>query len=396
MPSDSDPKRYRWIILFLLWLLYIAFGLVSRAITPLITPILNDLRISYSQMGFILGSWQLTYILVALVAGTILDRWGVRKSIFAGALFIGLSASIRYFAAGFFTMLIAIVLFGIGGPMISIGGPKTISEWFSGRSRGIAVGIYTTGPWIGGLMALALTNSLVMPLVGGSWRLTFVCYGMLTFGIALLWFFLAARTTPKSSADGTGIIKVFRELVAVRNVQILLIMALFAFAINHGFSNWLPKIFEENGMSASQAGYAAAIPVATGIPAILFIPSLILPRFRDRIIAIFALMTAISLLLIMKTSGTPLYMALMVLGFVSSPFMPLMILVLMESPGVKAEHMGAAGGMFFCVAEIGGFSGPSVMGILVDITGTFMAGTIFLAILCIAIAAMTLLVKAEG
>ena len=27
-----------------------------------ITPILADLRISYSQMGFILGSWQLTYI----------------------------------------------------------------------------------------------------------------------------------------------------------------------------------------------------------------------------------------------------------------------------------------------------------------------------------------------
>jgi MFS family permease len=46
--------------------------------------ILNDLRMSYSQMGFILGSWQLTYILVALVAGAILDRWGVRKSIFAG------------------------------------------------------------------------------------------------------------------------------------------------------------------------------------------------------------------------------------------------------------------------------------------------------------------------
>ncbi len=107
------------------------FGLVARSITPLITPILNDLHITYSQMGFILGSWQLTYILVALIAGAILDRWGVRKSIFAGALIIGLSASIRYFATGFLTMLIAIALFGVGGTMISIGGPKTISEWFS-------------------------------------------------------------------------------------------------------------------------------------------------------------------------------------------------------------------------------------------------------------------------
>ncbi len=391
----SGPKRYRWIMLLLLWLLYIAFGLVARSITPLVTPILNDLRMSYSQMGFILGSWQLTYILVALVAGAILDRWGVRKSIFAGALIIGLSASIRYFAVGFLTMLIAIALFGVGGPMISIGGPKTISEWFSGRSRGIAVGIYTTGPWIGGLMALALTNSLVMPLVGGSWRLTFVCYGMLTIVMALLWFILAGRTAPKPAVVGASIIEVFKKLIAVRNVQILLIMALFAFAVNHGFSNWLPKIFEEYGMSASQAGYAASIPIATGIPAILFIPSLVPPRFRVRMIALLALLTAINLILVMKTSGTPLYSGLLALGLFSSPFMPLMLLILMEIPRVKTEYMGAAGGMFFCVAEIGGFSGPSLMGILVDLTGTFMAGTIFLAILCIAIAIMTFLIKAE-
>ena len=382
-------------MLFLLWLLYIAFGLVARSITPLITPILNDLRMSYSQMGFALGSWQLTYILVALVAGAILDRWGVRKSIFAGAVIIGLSASIRYFAAGFLTMLIAIALFGVGGTMISIGGPKTISEWFSGRSRGIAVGIYTTGPWIGGLMALALTNSLVMPLVGSSWRLTFVCYGMLTFVIALLWLFLAKANASKPAAVGASIIEVFKRLIAVRKVQLLLIMALFSFAINHGFANWLPKIFEENGMSAPQAGYAASIPIATAIPALLFIPSLIPPNFRVRMIAILALMTAMNLVLVIKTSGTPLVIGLMALGLASSPFMPLMLLILMENPRVTTEYMGAAGGMFFCVAEIGGFTGPSLMGVLVDLTGNFMAGTTLLAILCIAMAIMTFFIKPE-
>ena len=64
-------------MLILLWLLYIAFGMVARAIFPLVTPILADLALTYSQMGTILGSWQLTYILAALVAGTILDRWGM-------------------------------------------------------------------------------------------------------------------------------------------------------------------------------------------------------------------------------------------------------------------------------------------------------------------------------
>jgi len=148
-------------------------------------------------------------------------------------------------------------------------------------------------------------------------------------------------------------------------------------------------------MSPSQAGYAASIPIASGIPALLFIPSLIPPRFIGRMIAIFALMTTLNLILVLHTSGTPLYIGLLVLGFISSPFMPLMLLLLMESPRVKTEYMGAAGGMFFCVAEIGGFSGPALMGILVDVTGTFRAGTIFLAVLCIGIAILTFFIKSK-
>ena len=65
MVSESSKGPHPGVILLLLWLLYAAFGAVARCIFPLVTPILADLRISYSQMGLILGSWQLTYILAA-------------------------------------------------------------------------------------------------------------------------------------------------------------------------------------------------------------------------------------------------------------------------------------------------------------------------------------------
>ena len=375
-------------MLVLLWLLYITFGLVSRSIFPLVTPILADLELTYAQMGLILGSWQLTYIFAALVAGTILDRWGVRKSIFAGAIVIGLSASLRYFSGDFLSMLIAVALFGIGGPMISIGGPKTIAAWFHGRSRGTAMGIYTTGNWAGGLMALALTNSLVMPLVGNNWRLAFVVYGVTTFSIALQWLLLARGDVSGEQPVNLRIVDVFSSLIKISNVRILLIMGLLSFAIGHGFSSWLPKILEDQGMSAAHAGWAAAISIAAGIPSILIIPTMVPPRFRGRIIAIFGVLTSINLVLVMKISGTALYLGLATLGFLSAPFMALLLLILMDSPGVETRHMGSAGGMFFCVAEIGGFTGPFFMGILVDTTGTFMAGALFLAGLCIAMAVL--------
>ena len=392
-PAQIDQDPFRWVILALLWLLYTAFGMVARAIFPLVTPIINDLQFSYSQMGIILGSWQLVYILVAMAAGTVLDRWGVHKSILAGATIIGLSAALRFFANDFSLMLIAVALFGVGGPMISIGGPKTISEWFQGKSRGTAIGIYTTGPWIGGLFALAMTNSWVMPLVGNSWRWAFVCYGCFTIGVGILWGILARKCSSHATQGDSSIYSVFRRLFGVRNVQVLLMMALFAFAIGHGFSSWLPNILENSGMSASNAGFAASLPLATGIPAILLIPRFVPPRHRSLIIAIFGLLTMASLVLVMFTSGKALYAVLVTLGFISAPFMSLMLLILMDTREVNSKDMGAAGGMFFCIAEIGGFAGPLMMGVLVDVTGTFLSGTFFLAGLCIAVSGLTLLLK---
>ena len=104
MRASDNNNPYRWAMLALLFWLYVSFGLVARAISPLVTPIIADLEMSYSQMGLILGSWQLTYIFSALAAGTILDKWGVRRSIIAGSMIIALSAVLRYFSYSFLEM----------------------------------------------------------------------------------------------------------------------------------------------------------------------------------------------------------------------------------------------------------------------------------------------------
>ena len=51
------------------------------------------------------------------------------------------------------------MLFGLGGPIISAGAPKAIVSAFEGSTRGLAMGIYMTGPAIGAIVSLTLTNS---------------------------------------------------------------------------------------------------------------------------------------------------------------------------------------------------------------------------------------------
>jgi cyanate permease len=235
-----------------------------------------------------------------------------------------------------------------------------------------------------------------MPITGYSWRLTFVYYGCLVFIIALLWLFLARDVEPTGAAEGESIGKVFSRLIKIRNVRLILIMGLLSFAIMHGFTNWLPKIMESNGMSPATAGFVASIPIIAGIAAVLVIPRLVPPHLRGRILAFLTLVVAAALLVSVKTMGFPLFVGLVLFGISGPSLLPIVMLILMDTPEVGEKHMGLAGGIFFCVAEIGGFAGPLIMGTLADATGTFLAGAIFLAGLSLIILIMTLFLKSTS
>ncbi len=387
MPASG--RNYRWVMLTLLWLIVASFCLVSGSMGVLVTPIVNDLRLSNSQMGVILGSWQLVFVVASIAAGGLIDRWGVRKCLAAGALLVTLSAVIRYFAHGFAAMLPAVALFGTGMPMISVGAPTTISRWFEGKRRGTAVGIYMTGAWAGTLLGLALTNSVVMPAFSGSWRITFLSYGMVVFVVGLLWWFLAKEARPESAAKRVGTVKAFSGIVRIPNVQLVLVLGFIALANNHGGA-WFPRMLEVGGMSAATAGFAISANVLAGLPSVLILPQLIPPQHRGRTLAMCGLAVAVALAGVVETSGALQFAALLLLGFAGSAFLPVLLVILMDSCAIPREYVGSANGVFMSIAQIGGFLAPFAMGALLDLTGGFLAGMLLLAAFNIAIVPIAL------
>ena len=61
-----------------------------------------------------------------------------------------------------------------------------------------------------------------------------------------------------------------------------------------------------------------------------------------------------------------------------SLMMPLLLVILMETKGV-GRRVGAAAGLFFATAEIGGFLGPFLLGVVRDATGSLDFGLVMLA-----------------
>lgn len=372
-----------------MWLLYFVFGLLTASMAPLIRPITGDLGISHSTMGGVLGAWPLVYIAVAIPCGALLDRFGTRRMLFLAAVILCISGVLRATATGELTLFLGVAVFGLGGPLISIGLPKLISQWFEGRERGLAMGIYVSGPALGAVAALSLTNSVLMPLLRDEWRHVLLLYAGAAVVAGLVWLLVSAHPASRAvEADAAAQPRrrqreVFNNLLRLRPVQVMLVMSVFIFFFNHGLNNWLPEILRDNGMGAIAAGYWASVPTAVGVAGALLIPRFAVPQRRIAVLLGLFLSASVATQLLHSDVDALLALGLACQGIARGSMMAVATLTLVEIREVGPRYAGAAGGLFFSCAEIGGVLGPLTLGVVHDLTGGFDAALNLLTGVCL-------------
>jgi CP family cyanate transporter-like MFS transporter len=368
---------YRWRVLAGVWLSYYCFGLTIVTLAPLVSEISSDLHLTHSQIGTVLGAWQLVYIGSAIPLGILLDRIGTRRAMMFAIVVIAISAALRSVSGGYGSLFLAVAMFGLGGPLISIGAPKLIGLWFEGKERGLAMGIYMTAPTLGSITGLSLTNSLFMPMFEGDWRSVLLLYAVFIVIASILWWLITSHKDCKAVESNQGASvkesqkQNFLRLIKIPALQIVLAMSVGIFFFNHGLNNWLPEILRSKGMSATQAGYLASVPAVFAVMASLTIPRLAIPGRRIWILGILFMSCGLSSLMLQVATGPILPIALVLQGLARGSAITLSILVLLDIPEIGSKRAGVAGGMFFSTAEIGGVMGPVSIGILSDMSGGF-------------------------
>ena len=388
---------HRWLTLFGVWLLYGSFGLVATSLAPLASLIIDDLSMTHTEMGLAMGAWQLVYIFSAVPAGILLDRIGPRYALTLGGLLIGVSALARLFADDATTLIVAVMLFGLGGPIISAGAPKVVVSSFVGSSRGLAMGIYMTGPATGSIVALTSTHSILLPLFDQDWRQVMALWTAVTFLAAIIWFLLATFTrsaSPVEPASGrSSQLRVIAELIQKPTVIIVLLMSISVFMFNHGLNNWLPELLRSHGLSAVNAGYWAAFPTLIGIVGSLIIPRLATPDRRFNILIALSIAACIASLLLRFSEPASLLAGLLLQGVARSSLMTVLILTLVELPEIGERHAGVASGLFFSAAELGGVLGPLSLGLLYSPGSGFSAGLTLLTVISLTIVGGSFLLR---
>jgi len=402
---SSSPHWYRWVLLAGVWGLYCSFGLIVTSLAPLVGLIEADLDISHSALGSVMGAWQLIYILSAIPCGILLDKLGTRFALTLGGIIIAVSALARGFSDSYSVLLIAVMLFGVGGPLISSGAPKVVTKYFDGHLRGLAMGIYMTGPSIGGVVSLTLTHSVLVPAFDDSWRGVMYLWAAFTAIVSITWFAISSFNPVK---DVTGLViqtqndhleekndqaqvpqkqtRLIATLLSQPSVLLVLAMGIGVFMFNHGLNNWLPELLKNGGLSLIESGYWAAIPTVIGIAGSLLIPRLATPGRRYQILIGLSLCAAFSSILLHFQQNTLLIAGLLLQGIAKSSLMTVLILTLMDLPEVGEKYAGVASGLFFSAAEVGGVLGPLTLGFLYDLSGGFDSGLYLLTSISLLIA----------
>jgi len=367
----------RWLLLAGVWSLYASFGLVATCLAPLVPLIESELHISHAAMGSIMGAWQFVYIVAAIPCGILLDRLGSRAALFLGVVLVGLSSLARSVADDYVGLLVSVMIIGLGGPLISAGAPKVVTEHFEGSARGLAMGIYTTGPAIGGAVSLTLTHSLLLPWLG-DWRELMRLWAWVSLGAGVLWLGVSGRPTSRAGPDGVGNsqpqLSVTWDLFSLPAVRIVLGMSVGIFLMSHGLASWLPELLRSHGMTAVAAGYASAIPTGVGVGAVLLIPRLAVRERRISILLILTAAAGLATVCLQFEARAPLFAGLILQGTAATALTTILVLTLIELPGVGERRAGTASGLFFSAAQIGGVLGPLGLGTLYDLTGGFASG----------------------
>jgi hypothetical protein len=102
----TDGSNYRWYVLILAALtMSLTVAMPGMCMPVLFDEISTDLGLSRTQIGIIWGSGALPGILIALVGGSIGDRFGPKRVLIVACLLSGATGALRGLSANFLMLI---------------------------------------------------------------------------------------------------------------------------------------------------------------------------------------------------------------------------------------------------------------------------------------------------
>lgn len=275
LPKEKAVKKYRWVILSLIFFAT-TINYLDRQVISLLKDDYLEPLFGWNEKDFsnIVIAFQVTYALGMVGSGFIIDKIGTKLG-YGLALSIWSLASIGHaFAKATFGFVIARGVLGFSEAGNFPAAIKTVAEWFPRKERALAVGIFNSGTNVGAILA-PLTVPLIAMEYG--WQWAFIITGLIGLIWLFFWWLIYERPEkhPKLSkeeleyiqSDDSSIL-VSENDKKVKWIVLLKFKQTWAFAILKFFTDpiwwfilfWLPSFLNKQyGMTKMELAFPIAV-----------------------------------------------------------------------------------------------------------------------------------------
>jgi CP family cyanate transporter-like MFS transporter len=202
--SEDDRSRARLVtLLALLWLGGITLRVTILAVPPVIPLIHDDLHLSETQVGLLMGLPLAIFAIAAIPGSLLVARFGALRTLVVGMVITALAGSSRGGAFNVWALYAATLVMGFGIAIMQPALPTLVREWVPQRTV-LGSAMASNGMLVGATLASIFTIPVVLPLVGASWRLDLVVWSAPVLLIAVVFMLGPKGNTPAPANAATG------------------------------------------------------------------------------------------------------------------------------------------------------------------------------------------------
>jgi len=249
-------------------LAHFAHHILTALLAPLLPFIRDDLILDYTQLGFVLSAFSLSYGVSQLLAGWLADRIGPRISITIGIVGVAVAGLLVGLSQTYIMLLVFLVLMGIAGGGYHPSAPPLISKMVEPKNRGRALGLHQIGGSASFMIAPLLAAAIA---TAWSWRGSFIGLAIPTIVFGIIFYMILGKRTDTPKTDYKITDNLQEEplpQVQWRRLIILIFMSAFAGSVVFSVGAFIPLYMVDHfNVSEGQAAVFLALFYSTGIVA---------------------------------------------------------------------------------------------------------------------------------
>ena len=416
LTDAGESARHRIAIRLLpfLFLLYVANYLDRTNIAFATLGMKGDMGLSDSVFGTATGIFFIGYLGLQIPGALLVERWSARRLLAITLIAWGALTTLTGFVRTPMELYGARFLLGAAEAGFFPGVIVYLSHWFVYRDRAKAVARFMSAIPIGFMVGAPIAGMIlgVHWLGLSGWRWLFLFEGVPAVGLGIVTlFFLPDRPnearwlraeerewiTAYLAAEREAKLHVGQMTLwqTLRHPPVLVLTAGLFFCYTGGYAFWFwePTMLQRlTGWSVLRVSWMGPVVFGAGL-----LGMLLLGGNSDRTgerrwhfaIPQLTAAGALAAWFVLPSSNTLLVVLFALIGFGTIAYLP--SFWALPSAFLTSSAAAAAVGFINCMASIGGFFGPKIIGDLSQRTGSFRAGFIFM-IACWIIASLLVLV----